>query len=177
MAQEISMHSVTQDQGRKHATKNKKNTKFETPSQTFLPVQNDVLWSGVTVVPWFGRTPLAWSLNLTLQKLYQQYIHYTYKKIRIKNPNITNFVLCISNPTERGFPNFQYWEMSGKSPFSTSYRFFVKKIFFRLANLALVHLIQSYNSPSNDAAEVSTQSLDNWNQLERIKFLPRGEKC
>ena len=85
---------------------------------------------GSLCCPRFGRTPLAWSLNLTLQKLYQQYIHYTYKKIRKKNPNITNFVLCILNPTERGFPNFQYWEMSGKSPFSTSYRFFVKFFFF-----------------------------------------------
>ena len=131
---------------------------------------------GSLCCPRFGRTPLAWSLNLTLQKLYQQYIHYTYKKIRKKNPNITNFVLCILNPTERGFPNFQYWEMSGKSPFSTSYRFFVNFFFFRLANLALVHLIQSYNSPSNDAAEVSTQSLDNWKQLERIKKIASRQK-
>ena len=131
---------------------------------------------GLLWCPRFGRTPLAWSLNLTLQKLYQQYIHYTYKKIRKKNPNITNFVLCILNPTERGFPNFQYWEMSGRSPFSTSYRFFVNFFFFRLANLALVHLIQSYNSPSNDAAEVSTQSLDNWKQLERIKKIASRRK-
>jgi hypothetical protein len=114
---------------KKACNNNKKTQNLKNLPKPFSRYKTMSYDRGLLWCPRFGRTPLAWSLNLTLQKLYQQYIHDTYKKIRKKNPNITNFVLCISNLTKKGFPKFKYCEMSGRSPFSTSYRFFVNFFF------------------------------------------------
>ena len=53
--------------------------------------------------------------------------------------------------------------------------FSLKFFFFFLATSALAHLIQFYNTPSNDAAEVSTQSLNNWKYWNELSFWLSGE--
>ena len=164
-------HSI--DESRKNKTQKNANKYFfkNTNPNLFWTYKTKPYDRGSLWCPRFGRAPLGRSLNSTLQKLNQQYTHDTYNFFCKSESNVNNFVLCIKDPIKRGFPKFQCYLMSGRSPFSTSYRFFLKIFFFLprdfspcAPNTILQYPIQWCCRSFNSIA----QQLK---ILERIKFL------